>query len=276
MLPFRPPPPPPDASVNDASGLTVRTRIRNSTVAFRLPAKEDLMPHRRSRLFGTSRKNSDDGRNRIAFRDHLPTLPLEVCVEHEPWGNEKYHPIPQEAPPGVPFRLEDVLGESSLKSIRENGVLVFHAAGDTGGIKRPESQRIVADKMEEDFRRADRSSPPSFFYIIGDVVYYHGEPAEYYPQFYEPYLHYPAPIFAIPGNHDGDPNPRNPESRSLDGFLENFCAPAPVLTPDAGDANRTAMTQPNPYWVLDGPWLRIVGLYTNVPEGGEVREKQKE
>ncbi|MGD9896454.1 MAG: metallophosphoesterase [Candidatus Methylacidiphilaceae bacterium] len=130
--------------------------------------------------------------------------------------------------------------------------------------------------MEEDFERADRRSSPSFFYIIGDVVYYHGEPREYYPQFYEPYLHYPAPIFAIPGNHDGDPNPRNPESTTLDGFLENFCSPAPVLTPDAGDSTRTAMTLPNPYWVMDGPWIRIIGLYTNVPEGGEVHDLQKE
>jgi Calcineurin-like phosphoesterase len=45
---------------------------------------------------------------------------------------------------------------------------------------------------------------PAFFYHLGDVVYYDGEHASYYQQFYDTYLHYPAPIFAIPGNHDFD------------------------------------------------------------------------
>ena len=27
---------------------------------------------------------------------------------------------------------------------------------------------------------------------------------DYYAQFYEPYAHYDVPIFAIPGNHDGE------------------------------------------------------------------------
>ena len=29
------------------------------------------------------------------------------------------------------------------------------------------------------------------------------KPTTYYSQFYKPYQFYPAPIFAIPGNHDG-------------------------------------------------------------------------
>jgi hypothetical protein len=45
---------------------------------------------------------------------------------------------------------------------------------------------------------------PAFFYHLGDVVCYDGERGSYYPQFYEPYLHCPAPIFAIPGTHDTD------------------------------------------------------------------------
>lgn len=48
------------------------------------------------------------------------------------------------------------------------------------------------------------SHRPSFLYHLGDVVYFYGEASNYYPQFYEPYAFYPVPIFAIPGNHDGD------------------------------------------------------------------------
>ena len=46
---------------------------------------------------------------------------------------------------------------------------------------------------------------PSFLYILGDLIYYNGEAGQYFPQFYQPYSGYPAPILAIPGNHDGDP-----------------------------------------------------------------------
>jgi hypothetical protein len=97
--------------------------------------------------------------------------------------------------------------------------------------------------MDRDFEVPDPSGRPAFFYHLGDVVYYYGEASEYYPQFYEPYVHYPAPIFAIPGNHDGDlpPQPGDAQSQpsqpstqeptqqvqSLDAFVRNFCADAP-------------------------------------------------
>jgi len=63
---------------------------------------------------------------------------------------------------------------------------------------------------------------PAFCYHLGDVVYYNGEVPEYWPQFYEPYEHYPLPIVAIPGNHDGELLTRS--SISLEGFHENFLA----------------------------------------------------
>jgi hypothetical protein len=34
------------------------------------------------------------------------------------------------------------------------------------------------------------------------------------------------------------------------------------------------MIQPNVYWTLEAPFVTIVGLYTNVPEGGIVQEDQ--
>ncbi|MGZ4273758.1 MAG: hypothetical protein ACXVRP_08335 [Solirubrobacteraceae bacterium] len=42
---------------------------------------------------------------------------------------------------------------------------------------------------------------------MGDVVYPHGEEAGYRDQFFSPYVAYTAPIFAIPGNHDGELTP---------------------------------------------------------------------
>jgi hypothetical protein len=114
---------------------------------------------------------------------------------------------------------------------------------------------------------------PAFFYHLGDVVYYDGEHGSYYPQFYEPYLHYPAPIFAIPGNHDTDvgvpPNHASPEP-----FMANFCDKKPEHSPDAHDIERTTMIQPNCYWTLNTPLATIVGLATNAPDHGVVKADQ--
>jgi hypothetical protein len=125
--------------------------------------------------------------------------------------------------------------------------------------------------MEDDFQRADGPAP-SFLYILGDLIYFHGEASQYYPQFYEPYVAYPAPIFAIPGNHDGDP--ADASLASLAAYVDNFCAATPHLTPEAGDTQRDAMTQPNPYWTLLTPYATIIGIYSNVPEGGRLDDQQ--
>jgi len=47
-----------------------------------------------------------------------------------------------------------------------------------------------------------------------------------------------------------------------------------VITKDAGDVSRDAMTQPNVYWTLNAPFATIIGLYTNVPEGGRLDDNQ--
>jgi 3',5'-cyclic AMP phosphodiesterase CpdA len=119
----------------------------------------------------------------------------------------------------------------------------------------------------------NRKQTCELFYHLGDVVYYNGESKEYYPQFYEPYQHYQNPIFAIPGNHDGDPSPDGNE-KSLDAFVRNFCATSKNVTPDAGEINRSPMVQSNVYWTLEAPYVTIIGLYTNVPEGGVVKKDQ--
>ena len=166
--------------------------------------------------------------------------------------------------------LDEVLPGDQVSQIEKSGSISFHAIGDTGGIVNGTPQQTVADAMEAHYA----SFHPAFFYHLGDVVYFYGEAGNYYSQFYEPYLHYPGPILAIPGNHDGDVTVGSPPS--LTAFVENFCAKDPHLTPEAGEAPRDAMTQPNAYWTLEAPFLTIIGLYSNVPEGGQFETEQLE
>jgi acid phosphatase type 7 len=182
-------------------------------------------------------------------------------------GNSPYH-----------LDLSTILEDQAMKQITAKKRLVFHSLGDSGGVNTTTYQQNVASYLELDFDRQDaEGANPSFFYHLGDVVYYDGEIKNYYWEFYEPYLHYPAPIFAIPGNHDGDVDPEDPfnkPSDSLKGFVRNFCSQAPVHLSEADDAPRDAMTQPNVYWTLLTPLVTIVGLYSNVPEGGRLAPDQ--
>ena len=156
-------------------------------------------------------------------------------------------------------------GAAMSAAIQASGQIVFHAVGDTGSVEGPSTQSLVADKMVSDFSEANQADMPSFFYHLGDVVYYFGEAAYYYDQFYEPYRNYPAPILGIPGNHDGVVYASDPEP-TLDAFLRNFCSAEPVVTADAGGLVRTAMIQPGVYYTFDAPFVRILGVYSNVLE----------
>jgi hypothetical protein len=149
------------------------------------------------------------------------------------------------------------------KRIADAGRLVFHSVGDTGGIHGTEAQEAIAHAMEAQIQTA-AADRPTFFYHLGDVVYFNGLRHLYGVQFYEPYKYYPAPIFAIPGNHDGDTRTQRgdePDNEpSLTGFVDNFCAPAPEHL----DTYRETMTQPYVYWTLEAPFATIIGLYSNV------------
>ncbi len=205
-----------------------------------------------------------------------PRLPVSFQTIIDPDKNppQPFRPLP---PPtgAAPFRLslDTVLSAKAIQTIESSGRMVVHAVGDTGGVNTPTYIENVATYMEDDFSAKDSSKHPSFFYHLGDVVYYEGEIANYYPEFYAPYMTYPAPIFAIPGNHDGDIDPQTKET-TLQAFIRNFCAPAPVRQPEAQDAPRDAMTQPNMYWTLLTPLATFIGLYSNCPEGGVLKPDQ--
>jgi len=160
----------------------------------------------------------------------------------------------------------DIVLPGSDQQIRQAQKLVFHTVGDTGGISDGAVvQTAIAEAMEAQITsKTDPASKPMFFYHLGDVVYFNGESTLYPEQFYEPYKHYPAPIFAIPGNHDGDTHVRAgdvPDNEpSLTGFMQNFCD----SQPHHNDPYRETMTQPYVYWTLETPLLTIIGLYSNV------------
>ena len=209
------------------------------------------------------------------------TTPPVFTTEKDPRGtpdNTWFNLPPPTGKPPYRLDLASVLTDAAVANITNANRMVFHAVGDTGGVNTNTYQQQVATYMELDFA-ADNTDPgnPAFFYHLGDVVYYDGEIINYYPEFYEPYVHYPAPIFAIPGNHDGDVDPIdqfNKPGDSLKGFVRNFCSPTAVHLPEAKEAPRNTMTQPNVYWTLNTPLATIVGLYSNVPEGGQIKPDQ--
>jgi hypothetical protein len=166
-------------------------------------------------------------------------------------------------------------GTQIVREIEAAGQIVFHAVGDTGNTKGPKDEDKVADKMVSDFNESKAIAVPSFFFHLGDVVYSFGETAYYYDQFYDPYRNYPAPIFAIPGNHDGMVAPNSP-AQTLAAFIDNFCAAGqpPHRNPESGELVRTAQIQPGVYFTLEAPFVRILGLYSNCLEDPGVISNQ--
>jgi acid phosphatase type 7 len=207
--------------------------------------------------------------NLALFVRRLGKEKIESVMKPTPNKNERFYELPK--PTGkAPYHLAlgSVIPEQ-VDSIENSGEISFHILGDTGGTKTLEAGHVVEAAMESDFDHHNLS----FLYHLGDVIYKFGEASEYYCQFYEPYAHYPGPVFAIPGNKDGDVRPDSNE-KSLAAFVNNFCAKKQEITVDAGDIDRDAMMQPNVYWTLSAPFVTIIGLYSNVPDGGVIKQDQ--
>jgi 3',5'-cyclic AMP phosphodiesterase CpdA len=172
----------------------------------------------------------------------------------------------------LPYRLEldQVIGPDRADAIMHDRRLRFHALGDSGGDVDPLPQRRVAGALT---RQLYGPQPGRFLYHLGDLVYPHGEQDGYRSQFWAPYADYRAPIFAVPGNHDAD-RKAVPGRSTLDPFVATFCSEASPLHDAADVPPRPPSRQPNVYWTLVHPWLRIIGLYTNVPEGGRLAADQ--
>jgi hypothetical protein len=114
----------------------------------------------------------------------------------------------------------------------------FVVLGDTG--EGDGSQYCVVPAL----RRV--AGDTDFMVIASDVIYPAGGIREYERKFFRPYAEYPAPILAVPGNHDW--------YDGLRGFMWCFVE---------GRGARPA-SQPGPYWCLDTGPLRIIGVDTGI------------
>lgn len=171
------------------------------------------------------------------------------------------------------FGLESAYGDAHgplvVDKINEAGKIIFHALGDSGAsnVRKYSNELHVSDQVTLDCATADDNNRPAFLFHLGDVVYNFGESKYYYDQFYDAFRNYPAPIFAIPGNHDSFVVPGTPEGEEpLTTFQRNFCSEHPAITPEAASLHRTAMTQPGVYFALDAPFVRIIALFSNALE----------
>lgn len=185
----------------------------------------------------------------------------EISADTKAQGIEQLEPIPP-ARSTTPMDLAAVIGADATQRIQNSGKIVFHTVGDTGGIHAPQFQFAVGDAMAD-----DSGSGAAFWYHLGDVVYYFGQDQYYFEQFYDPYRNYNAPIFAIPGNHDGALF-KGDTAKSLDAFVANFCTSQPTHNLDSQGAVRTTMDQPAVYFTLNAPFVKFIGLYSNTSEGG--------
>ena len=123
-----------------------------------------------------------------------------------------------------------------------------------------------------------------FAFISSDVIYPAGGVNEYLEKFYRPYANFPAPIYAVPGNHDW--------YDGLHGFAVHFCGADPFekppqprggglrgkirsllwRDPEAADPRvlercrqlrqtpRQRAAQPTPYFVLEAGPVDLVGI----------------
>jgi Calcineurin-like phosphoesterase len=164
----------------------------------------------------------------------------------------------------IRHELADVIGAQASQDIQASGSIRFHSVGDTG--KSANSpQGDVAEAMATDYNVAQPTASPAFFFHLGDVIYGPGKDNAYRGEFYEPYVHYPGKIIAIPGNHDGEVFPKT-DTTTLKAFQSNFCAASQQVPPIAGTIFRQTMNQPGVYWWLSAPFVDIVGLYSNAAE----------
>ncbi len=98
----------------------------------------------------------------------------QVSRAHPSHPSQAFQPLPK--PTGeAPYRLslDEAVGEAEAKRLKGAKQVTFHVIGDTGGVKYPVSQQLVADVMARDFPGANPA--PAFCYHLGDIVYYNGE-----------------------------------------------------------------------------------------------------
>jgi hypothetical protein len=104
-------------------------------------------------------------------------------------------------------------------------------AGDTGEGTHPQFP-VVPGLLEA-------GKGTSFLVVMSDVIYPIGNVNEYVEKFFRSYSAYPAPIYALPGNHDW--------CDGLGGFMRHFCGVEPP-------AERKLPSRGLKAWLRDKLW----------------------
>ncbi|MFI5942567.1 metallophosphoesterase family protein [Streptomyces uncialis] len=156
----------------------------------------------------------------------------------------------------------------------------FMVLGDTGEGGDPQYAVVPG------FLKAGEGT--DFAIVASDVIYPVGSADDYPDKFFRPYRDYPAPIYAIPGNHDwyedlgafmrvfcGDASPpaSEPRPRPLSrAWLRSLLwhRPSPTDGRRLTEAMRSRsapgqrVVQPGPYWAIDTGTVRIIGIDTGL------------
>jgi hypothetical protein len=217
------------------------------------------------------RTSTSYSKARYAHPFYLPTDPAArqpIDGDHQmtDWSKKQLGIVPPLKKGDGIIDLTDIIGAAGVGEIQKLGELRFHSVGDSG-VGHAEDAEKVAEDMASDFKAGAGSLNPAFLFHLGDVIYGPGKEDHYGERFYRPYRRYPGKIIAIPGNHDGETKSAA-DKPSLNAFQANFCADKAVVPPQASSSGiyRETMTQPGVYWMLDAPFVRIVGLYSSCLE----------
>lgn len=201
----------------------------------------------------------------------MPKNPNGPCIEKGVWT-----PLPTAPPAVTNVVFAPVLAGSGF---------MFHIAGCAGDPINSGPGLAVASGMAAQITDSGKGPAvaPSFLYHLGDITYsekgHDVTPEMWNTQFYKQYAgyaqeHTPLPIFAIAGNHDGKTGSTTAASQ-ITHFLQNMCGTAGKVSPDnTADPARMETAQPYVYFRLDTPLAYIIGLYTNVSNGGVLDDPQ--
>jgi hypothetical protein len=216
----------------------------------------------------TLAKSPSAGRYAHPFYTSTPPAqrqPVNGMTRMTDWSKQQLGPVPPTAHGGT-MTLADVIGAAGAAEIQAAGEIRFHVLGDSGQGNAQEAEQISVE-MAGDYKPTGGGVNPALLLHVGDVLYGPDKEAYYTDRFYRPYVHYPGKIIAIPGNHDGEVRTAV-DSPSLSAFRANFCQSAPGVPTAASSVGiyREMVAQPGVYWMLDAPFLRIIGLYSNLLE----------
>jgi hypothetical protein len=153
----------------------------------------------------------------------------------------------------------------------------FIVMGDTG--EGDASQYAVVPPL------LSASAGTEFLFICSDVIYPAGGIGSYRDRFFRPYSNYPAPIYAVPGNHDwyddlagfmfhfcGMEERPPVRAESVRGWFRNLLSSKPSPADPADVAEMRALRpspaqqarQPGPYFAIDAGPVRLVAIDTGI------------